>query len=140
MEETLALIISLLTYVIIDVLYVKFVSTKIAIPVMTVVQGGRPPRFNILAAFATYCILLIGFIALIPPRVKSIGPIASPWSRLLNSFLVGGMLGLVVYGTFNGTNMSMFEDYTLLMATTDTLWGTFIFTFITFIYWTIISR
>lgn len=139
MNDTSAIISVVVLYLVIDVVYVKFVSQRIALPVITAVQGGKMPRFNFVAAVVTYLILVVGFVFLVPPRVKMIGKIKNSWERIKKSLMVGGMLGFVIYGTFNGTNMSIFENYTLKMAVTDTIWGTFVFTLITFIFWTLIS-
>lgn len=139
MNKGNAMIVALMIYLIVDVLYIYLIATPLTVPVFTAVQGGRSLQFNFIAAFVTYMVLVIGFILLIVPRVNSIGAIKNVQKRLYQSFVVGGVLGFVVYGTFNGTNLSVFKDYSVQMSMIDTMWGTTALTFTTFIYWSLIS-
>jgi uncharacterized membrane protein len=38
-----------------------------------------------------------------------------------------GLLGLVIYGTFDFTNYAMFKNYDLLISLMDTAWGAILF-------------
>jgi uncharacterized membrane protein len=38
-----------------------------------------------------------------------------------------GLLGLVIYGTFDFTNYAMFKNYDLKIAIMDTVWGSLLF-------------
>ena len=42
-----------------------------------------------------------------------------------DAWVHGAVLGLVVYGVYNGTTYAMFGKYPLHVAVMDTLWGTF---------------
>lgn len=42
-----------------------------------------------------------------------------------DAFKKGALLGLLMYGTFDITNKTIFKDYTWEYAVKDTLWGTF---------------
>ncbi len=42
-----------------------------------------------------------------------------------DAFKKGALLGLLMYGTFDVTNKTIFKDYTWDYAIKDTLWGTF---------------
>jgi hypothetical protein len=42
-----------------------------------------------------------------------------------DAFKKGALLGLLMYGTFDITNKTIFKDYTWEYAIKDTLWGTF---------------
>jgi len=42
-----------------------------------------------------------------------------------DAFKKGALLGLLMYGTFDLTNKTIFKDYTWDYAIKDTLWGTF---------------
>ena len=44
-----------------------------------------------------------------------------------------GLLGLVIYGTFDFTNYAMFKNYDLKTAIMDTVWGSFLFALTTLI-------
>jgi len=45
-----------------------------------------------------------------------------------------GLLGLVIYGTFDFTNYAMFKNYDLKIAIMDTVWGSLLFALTTFVY------
>jgi len=45
-----------------------------------------------------------------------------------------GILGLVIYGTFDFTNYAMFKNYDLMTAIMDTVWGSFLLAFTTILY------
>ena len=45
----------------------------------------------------------------------------------------GGMLGLLSYGVYNFTCMSIYSDYALDVALRDTLWGGVLFTLVTYL-------
>ena len=47
--------------------------------------------------------------------------------------LEAGLLGLVIYGTFDFTNYAMFKNYDIWIALMDTLWGTLLFTLTTLV-------
>ena len=44
-----------------------------------------------------------------------------------------GLLGLVIYGTFDFTNYAMFKNYDLKTAIMDTVWGSILFALTTLI-------
>ena len=44
-----------------------------------------------------------------------------------------GLLGLVIYGTFDFTNYAMFKNYDLKTAIMDTVWGSLLFALTTLI-------
>jgi uncharacterized membrane protein len=51
-------------------------------------------------------------------------------SSLKDSMLRGGSVGFFLYGFYDATNYATFTNWTLQMALTDTLWGTFLFTIV----------
>jgi uncharacterized membrane protein len=42
---------------------------------------------------------------------------------LSDSIYYGGMLGIVIYGVFDFTNLAIFKNYNLYVGLIDTLWG-----------------
>ena len=45
-----------------------------------------------------------------------------------------GLLGLVIYGTFDFTNYAMFKNYDLMVAVMDMVWGSILFMATTYIF------
>jgi uncharacterized membrane protein len=48
--------------------------------------------------------------------------------------IMGAMFGLVVYGTYNLTNVATLPGYSWTMVAVDTLWGTIVFATLASIY------
>ena len=71
-------------------------------------------------AVIVYLLLALGIYYFI------IAPGRSAWDA--------GILGLVIYGTFDFTNYAMFKNYDLMPAIMDTVWGSFLFVFTTLVY------
>lgn len=57
--------------------------------------------------------------------------------RLLKSFIYGGGTGFAIYAIYNLTCLSIYHKYDVYVAIKDTLWGIFLNTIITFIYYII---
>ena len=88
-----------------------------------------PMRINMPAALLAYILMIIGFIFIIVPMLNKNSP-----NKVTQAVTKGGLFGFLVYGIFNATNYAMFQNYSLKVAIIDTLWGTFIYSFITFLY------
>jgi uncharacterized membrane protein len=59
------------------------------------------------------------------PRVKNN---SNKELTLLNCFIDGGIVGFVVWGVYNSSNLVVFKDYPIIVSMLDTLWGTFLMT------------
>lgn len=44
--------------------------------------------------------------------------------KILHSFYYGALVGFVVYGIYDTTNLAVFKDWTTTIALVDWLWGT----------------
>jgi uncharacterized membrane protein len=49
---------------------------------------------------------------------------------VIDSMIRGAIVGFFLYGFYDATNYATFTNWTLQMAITDTLWGTFLFTIV----------
>ena len=70
-------------------------------------------QFRLGGAIIVYLLLAIGLYYFI------VKPGLSAWEA--------GLLGLVIYGTFDFTNYAMFKNYDLKTAIMDTVWGSLLF-------------
>ncbi len=64
-------------------------------------------------AVVVYFALALGITTLVIPRAAS----------LAESFIFGACLGFVVYATYNFTNLSIIQNYSIKMTFADTAWG-----------------
>ena len=76
-------------------------------------------QFRIEGAIIVYLLLAIGLYYFI------VKPGLSAWEA--------GLLGLVIYGTFDFTNYAMLKNYDLKTAIMDTVWGSLLFALTTLI-------
>ena len=93
-----------------------------------------PMAINMPSAFMAYALMIVGFIFIVLHQVivkRGEKILSMVWKALR----YGGLFGFVVYGIFNATNYAMFnKKYNLKTGIIDTLWGTFGYTFATFVY------
>lgn len=69
-----------------------------------------------IAAVLVYGVIVLGLMVFAASLVRE-----SSW--LSDSLFWGGLYGLVTYTIFSGTNLAIFQDWTLLLLATDSLWG-----------------
>jgi uncharacterized membrane protein len=83
-------------------------------------MGGlllEQPKLGFAAGF--YALYVVGIVALVV--VPALG--GGGWGQAL---LMGALLGLVAYGTYDMTNMSTLKGWSLNLALVDMAWGTFV--------------
>ena len=74
---------------------------------------------NLLAAAAFYLIYFVGIVVFaVMPAAKTGG-----WA---SAILLGGLLGLVAYATYDLTNLATFSRWPLVVTVVDMVWGTFV--------------
>ena len=82
------------------------------------------------AAIASYLAVYLLLVLFVLPMAESV--------KSSNKFYVavryGGLMGLLVYGIFNFTNIAIFKHYSVAVAAMDTLWGFVLFTVVTYIH------
>lgn len=75
------------------------------------------PKLGFAAGF--YVLYVVGIVALVVvPALNGGG-----WGQAL---AMGALLGLVAYGTYDMTNMSTLNGWSLKLALVDMAWGTFV--------------
>jgi len=73
-----------------------------------------PLQLKVLPALAFYCIAPLAYIYFIQPLSKDdIGKIG----------MYAGIMGLLMYGTFDFTNLALFTNFPTSYALMDTTWG-----------------
>lgn len=89
---------------------------------------GSPIQLNMYGAFFSYACIFLAITLYVLPIVER-----EEGSKFLNSLKYGGILGFVIYGTFNFTNICIFRNYDVKMALKDTAWGVTLFTLTTWV-------
>lgn len=111
------LLISAIVFVFIDSIYLNLIKDYFSNQIR-LIQGSHI-KMNYLAAIICYIFLIFGINYFI----------IKPNRSILDAFL----LGLVIYGVFETTNMALFSKWSWLTVLIDTLWGGILFALTTFI-------
>jgi uncharacterized membrane protein len=74
---------------------------------------------NLVAAAALYLIYFVGIVVFtVMPAVRNDG-----W---VSAILLGGLLGLVAFATYDLTNLATLSRWSLMVTVVDMIWGTFV--------------
>jgi uncharacterized membrane protein len=74
---------------------------------------------NWIAAIIFYLLFILGLLVFV------VGP-AYQNGDILEAFLMGGLLGLIMYATYDLTNLATLKDWPLPITLIDLMWGTFL--------------
>ena len=111
------LLVSAIIFVVIDSIYLTTISNYFNNQIKLV--QGSPIKMNFLATLLCYIFLIFGINYFI----------IKPNRSIQDAFL----LGLVIYGVFETTNMALFSKWSWLTVVIDTLWGGILFALTTYI-------
>jgi uncharacterized membrane protein len=111
------LLISAIVFVVIDSIYLNLISNYFSNQIKLI--QGSPIKMNFLATVLCYIFLIFGINYFI----------IKPNRSIQDAFL----LGLVIYGVFETTNMALFAKWSWLTVIMDTLWGGVLFALTTYI-------
>ena len=74
-------------------------------------------KFNLLPAILFYVLFTVGLMVLVVfPAVER--------GSIMRATLMGGLLGLVAYATYDLTNLSSIKNWPLVISVIDITWGT----------------
>jgi uncharacterized membrane protein len=131
----LSLLLAVFTLLILDFVYIASVSIFYKKSVKHI-QGGDDMRLNIYSGILCYVIMIIGLVFITFTQLSRYGSLRSLsyLNKLQYALRFGGILGFVIYGVFNTTNMAIFKRYSIPLAIIDIIWGTILYTIATYVY------
>ena len=107
---------STLTLLVLDVLWLyMFMIQRYEIMVKKI-QGSHI-KVRVWSAICAYALMVLGLCIFVIPRVAT----------YQDAFVYGGLFGLVTYGIFDFTCLSVFSDFDVKLAIIDILWGSFVY-------------
>lgn len=121
-KDIITILVSAVVLVGVDFFYLSSTS-KFFNNIVKNIQG-KEIQFRMLGAVICYILLVIGlnyFVLLDKKLGKK--------EKIFKAF----MLGLIVYGVFESTNLAIFTNWTLDALLLDTLWGSILFSITTYI-------
>lgn len=116
-NNSLKLLFSAIVFVLIDSIYLHFIKDYFSKQIIRV--QGSPIKLNIPATILCYIFLIFGINYFI----------IKPNRNIQDAFL----LGLIIYGVFETTNMALFAKWSWTTVIIDTLWGGILFALTTYI-------
>jgi len=112
----LKFIVSAIVFIFIDFIYLNFISNYFSKQIKCIQK--TPIKINLLATLFCYILLIFGINYFI----------IKPKRSIQDAFL----LGLIIYGVFETTNMALFSKWSWFTVIIDTLWGGILFALTTF--------
>jgi len=79
---------------------------------------------NISAAIAAYCLMIFGLCWFVMRHIDSD---ADKIEKIRQSFLYGGLFGLMVYGIYNFTAAAVFKNWSYKILIMDIIWGVLVY-------------
>ncbi len=107
---------TLAVFVAIDMVWLVWLARATYVAEMGELMRKQP---NIVAAVAFYLLYAAGLMFFaVNPGLKA--------GSMMQAVLLGGALGLVAYGTYDLTNLSVLNGFGVKIALIDLVWGTFL--------------
>tara|TARA_B100000795_G_scaffold261136_1_gene237628 strand:- start:3560 stop:3892 length:333 start_codon:yes stop_codon:yes gene_type:complete len=98
------------------------------------IQGSNI-KVKIHYAVIAYLLMLVSLLHIAIPLTEcNIEKKDDNLDKLFKSIIYGGSVGLSIYGIYNLTIISIFTNYPLKVAVIDSIWGTFLYSLITYLY------
>lgn len=113
------LVVLAISLLVLDIVYINYVIIPSGFSKMIENIQGSPIHLNMYGAFLSYLAIIVGLYYFIISRQGSI----------LDAFL----LGLVMYGVYDATNIATIKKWDPFVSIIDTLWGATLFALTTMI-------
>lgn len=116
------LLISLASFVVFDFLWLGFVVKDFNVRQLSEIGRIENGEFKILfiPALLTYLIMALIVTLFVLPRI-------SPETSWLPVFGWGALMGFLVFGVFDLTNLAILKNYPVRFCLADMAWGTLVF-------------
>lgn len=113
-------IIASLVLLFLDILWISLFMKKKYNSQIYTIQNKPLKTKSLLFPIIAYILMLVGLNLFVIPNI-------SDDNILLDSLKYGFVFGLVLYGVYDFTNLSVFEHWNLTLSIIDVLWGGFVF-------------
>lgn len=111
MNTFIIFITSFISVIILDVIWLGIIIKPFNIKMLAPWMAGD---FKLWPAVIVYILLALGTTFFVFPHISSLG----------TAILYGALLGLIIYGVYDMTNMAIITGWPLKFALVDMTWGT----------------
>lgn len=117
--------ISLVAFLVLDLLWFSLVVKNFNLRMLAEIGRIKDGRFDVLyvPAVATYILMALAISVFVVPKIVGL-------DSLIHVAGFGALMGLIVYGIFDLTNLALLKNYQPLFVIVDMAWGTFAFALI----------
>jgi uncharacterized membrane protein len=136
MNNNIKMLIVSLVYLVLDIIWI-FLNIREQNENIIRIQGKltKITYKHIIYIIICYILILISLLHIaIPLTLNNIGNSDDLQTKAYKSIIYGGSVGFCVYGIYNLISLIIYEKFDIMIALTDTLWGWFVYSFITFVY------
>ncbi|MEN9342354.1 MAG: hypothetical protein RIQ54_610 [Candidatus Parcubacteria bacterium] len=106
---------ALVSMLVIDAIWLTIMLKRFYVPAIGSLMASSP---NIVAAGIFYLIYIAGVCALV------VVPAVGNQTPLVKVFILGAILGLVAYATYDLTNQATLKEWSTIVTAVDLVWGT----------------
>ena len=117
--KTNQIVVSILTLLILDILWIMFFMGKKYQEQIPQIQGTEL-KVNGTMAIVAYTLMVLGLVMFVLPNIRE-------EFELRDSLMYGFLFGIIVYGVYDFTNAVVFEKWNINIALIDVLWGGFVY-------------
>lgn len=114
----------LLILLLVDLIWISFFMRSRYKTFVRKLQGSEI-KVNYIAAGFTYILMALSVVYLLQPLIKNKGT--------REAYLLGGMMGLTVYGIYAGTLKAVLPSFSNVTMGMDIIWGIFLYSLATFL-------
>jgi uncharacterized membrane protein len=136
MNNNIKVIIISIIYIIFDVIWISS-NIKMYNNNTIRIQGkiSNITYNTIIYIIICYGLLLLSIIHIaIPLTLNNIKEKDTLEDKIYKSIQYGGSVGFCIYGIYNLISLIIYENFEIILAIIDTIWGTFIYSLLTLIY------
>ena len=118
MNEIKLLATCFISIIVIDFVWLGLIAKKFYTSQMSVIGRIYDGNFQpiLWAAGVVYILLSIGIVYFVLPKLEFN-------ASIVPTFLLGALMGFVIYGVYDMTNYSTLKDWTLILTFADMCWG-----------------
>jgi uncharacterized membrane protein len=100
---------------------------------------GFDIQLNLIGTFLSYLCVIAGLFIFSIPMIKYEYAKQEKQEEkqkllILLSIKYGGLMGLIIYGVINATNIAIFKNYNINIAMMDTIWGFVLYSFSAYLF------
>ena len=113
-------VVSVVTLLLLDLMWVAFVMRRIYGPMVQAIQGGAAMQVSPWKGAVAYGLMVVGLVVFVVPAFHD-------GRHRGNAIGLAALYGFLLYGVYNFTASAILSNWRMSVAALDVMWGTFVF-------------